>query len=126
MTNRSDRQSSPGNLTRVVAWVLAISYLVGAPLAAYLEYNGQILSERFDYPPELIYITCVVQIFCSVALLLPRLAPWAAALLTLIALGAVASHLKIGSPLTSLPAFAYAAVQIWFIRASRAKALSQK
>jgi len=110
------------NLTRLVAWVLAISYMVGAPLAAFLEYNGQTLSERFDYPPGFIYATCIVQLFCSVGLLLPRLASWAAALLTVIALGAIASHLKIGSPLTALPAFAYAAVQVWFITASRAKA----
>ena len=36
-----------------------------------------------------------------------------------IAIGAVGSHLRIGSPLTALPAMAYVAVQLWFITASR-------
>ena len=78
MAKKSDKQPSHKNLTQVVAWVLAISYMVGAPLAAFLEYNCQTLSKRFDYPSELIYATCIVQFFCSIGLLLPRLAPWAA------------------------------------------------
>ena len=36
-----------------------------------------------------------------------------------IAIGAVGSHLRIGSPLTALPATAYVAVQLWFITAIR-------
>jgi len=96
--------------------------MVGAAVVAFLEYNGQTLSERFDFPPELIYATCIVQLFCAVGLLLPRFASWAAALLTVISLGAVASHFRIGSPLTALPAFAYTVVQVWFIAANRVKA----
>lgn len=80
------------------------------------------MSDRFGYPPEFIYATSFIQVVCSVGLVLPRFTFWAATFLTVIAIGAVVSHLKIGSPVTSLPALAYAIVQIWLIRANHAKA----
>ena len=104
---------------RLVAWILAISYLVGAPLAAFLEFSGQLMSERFGLPPLLIYLTCVAQVVLAVGILRPRFAVWSAALLTVLAMGAVVSHLRIGSPLTALPALAYTAVQLWFITTTR-------
>jgi len=122
MVTETNKQPAHWDRTRVVAWVLAISYMVGAPLAAFLEFNGQTMSERFGYPPGFIYATSFVQFICSIGLLLPRFASWAAILLTAIALGAVASHLRIGSPITSLPALAFAAAQIWFIRSISATA----
>jgi hypothetical protein len=99
--------------------VLAVTYLIGALVVGYLEYNGQVLSQRFDLPPLLIYATCAAQLLLAVGLLLPKFAVWSAGLLTVIAIGAVGSHLRIGSPLTALPALAYVAVQLWFITASR-------
>ena len=104
---------------RVVVWVMAISYMIGAPVAAYLEFHGHTLSERFDLPAGLIYLTSAIQFMCSIGLLLPRFTILASALLTLIALGAVASHLGIGSPLTALPALVYVAAQIWIIVVER-------
>ena len=104
---------------RIVAWTLAVTYLIGAPVAGYLEYTGDVLSQRFDLPPQLIYATCAAQLLLAVGLLLPKFAVWSAGLLTVIAIGAVGSHLRIGSPLTALPAMAYVAVQLWFITASR-------
>jgi FtsH-binding integral membrane protein len=105
--------------TRVVAWIIAVSYLVGAPVAAFLEFSAQMMSGRFGYPPLFIYATCAAQIVLSVGILVPRFAVWSAAILTVIAVGAVASHLRIGSPLTALPALAYVALQLWFIATSR-------
>ena len=43
-----------GRSTRVLAWFLAVSYGVGAPLMAILEHGSQLFSQRFDLPPELI------------------------------------------------------------------------
>jgi hypothetical protein len=34
---------------RVAAGFLAISYAIGAPLTAFLEYRSQTMSQRFDY-----------------------------------------------------------------------------
>jgi hypothetical protein len=62
----------------------------------------------------LIYLVCIVQVVCAASVLVRRLAPWAAAALTVTTLGAVASHVRIGSPMTALPALIYTAVQLWF------------
>ena len=107
-----------GKALRIVAWTLAVTYLIGAPVAGFLEYSGQVLSQRFDLPPQLIYATCAAQLILAVGMLLPQFAMWSAGLLTVIAIGAVGSHLRIGSPLTALPAMAYVAVQLWFITAA--------
>lgn len=104
---------------RTVAWVLAATYLIGAPVAGCLEYNGQVLSQRFDLPPPMIYATCAAQVVLAVGILSRKHAVWSATLLTVLAVGAVGSHLRIGSPLTALPALVYVAVQLWFITATR-------
>jgi DoxX-like family len=111
--------SAPTRSHRIVAGFLALSYGLGAPFIAALEWRGHFLSHRFAYPPELIYGTCALQLLCVGGVLHRRFAPWAAAGLTLTTLGAVASHLRIGSPLTALPAILYTAVQIWFGLQSR-------
>ncbi len=99
---------------RAVAVFLAVSYVVGAPVGAALEYRDAILSQRFDYPPALIYVTAAIQIVCVVGVLMHRFAAKAATALSVITVGAIASHLKIGSPLTAIPALLYTVVQIWF------------
>ena len=114
MATHLDSKSSRKRLMRGISWFLAISYFIGAPLTAFLEYKGQTFSERFDYPPELIYVTCTVQFICAMGVLIPRFAAVSAAALTVTTLGAIASHLKIGSPLTVLPALFYTAIQVWF------------
>jgi DoxX-like family len=107
-------------LVRITAAFLAISYGVGAPAAAFLEVQKHLLSERFHYPAVLIYFVCAVQLVCAVTVFVRQLAPWAAAALTVTTLGAVASHIRIGSPLIALPALIYTAVQVWFGLRSRA------
>ena len=105
---------------RVAAGFLALSYALGGPLTAFAEYRSQALSQRFDLPPELIYLTCAIQLVCSIGVFVRRFAPWAAALLTVVTLGAIASHLRIGSPVTALTAVFYTAIQVWFGLETRA------
>jgi hypothetical protein len=105
----------------VAAAFLALSYGIGAPVCGILEYRSQLFSHRFDLRPELVYLVFVVQFASAIAVLAPRLASWAAAALTVTTLGAVASHVRIGSPLTAMPALLYTAVQIWYGLASRAR-----
>ncbi len=111
---------------RVAAGFLAISYGIGAPLGAFLEYRSQTFSQRFDHPPELIYLTCAVQLICSIGVLVRPFASWAAAALSVITLGAIASHLRIASPVTAVPALFYTAVQVWFGVKSRARKAHSK
>ncbi len=97
--------------------ILALLYVIGAPVAAWLEFDRQLMSQRFGLPAGFIYAVSGIQVVLALALLKPRLVVPALAGLTFIALGAVASHLAIGSPLTALPAFAFAAFQVWLIKA---------
>ena len=83
-------------------------------MTAFLEYRGHTFSDRFDLPPWLIYFTCALQVVCSVGVLRRPLARWAAAALTLTTLGAIATHLRIGSPQTAAAAVFYTVIQIWF------------
>jgi hypothetical protein len=104
---------------RITAVFLALSYGLGAPAAAFLEVQRHLLSERFHYSPVLIYLVCAVQVVCAITVLVRRLAPWAAGALTITTLGAVASHIRINSPMTAIPAILYTAVQVWFGLESR-------
>jgi uncharacterized membrane protein YphA (DoxX/SURF4 family) len=110
----------PERWVGIAAGFLAVSYGLGAPWTAFIEYREQVLSQRFDLPPELIYFTCAVQLACSIGVLIRPVASWAAAALTVITLGAIASHLRIASLVTAVPALFYTAVQIWFGLKSRA------
>lgn len=115
-----DTNPLPGRAVRVATWFLVASYAVGAPVAAVLEYRDHLLSGRFDWPPALIYLTCAVQFVCALGLLVRRFIPWAAAALTVTTLGAIYSHLRIGSPVTAVPGVFYTAVQVWVGVADRA------
>jgi hypothetical protein len=110
MGPRSGRE----RLVKIVGGFLAVSYGVGAPAIAILEYRGQWLSQRFHIPPELVYLTCAVQLLSAVGVLVSSVASWAAAALTVTTLGAMALHARIGSPMTGIPAAVFTAVQIWF------------
>jgi hypothetical protein len=100
-------------VTVIAAWFLAVSYGIGAPVTMLLEYRNALFSERFDVPPELLYLTGGVQLLCAALVLLPRVRFGAAAALSVITFGAMFAHLRIGSPLTAIPALIYTAVQIW-------------
>jgi len=99
---------------RVAAGFLSVTYLVGASVTIFAEYGSHTFSERFGLPPELIYLVCAVQLVCSIGVLVRRLAPWAAAALSVITVGAIVTHLRIESPLTALPAIGYTALQVGF------------
>ena len=73
------RPSAHERWVRVAAGFLAISYAVGAPLTAYIEYGSHTISQRFGYPPAFIYLICAVQLVCSIGVLVRPLASWAAA-----------------------------------------------
>jgi hypothetical protein len=96
-------------------WFLLVTYGLGAIVFALLEYFGHVMSARFDYPPLFIYLVSVIQVLCAVGLLFPRWIVVSLAVFTVLSLGAVASHFRIGSPITSLPAVAYTVFQIWLI-----------
>jgi Protein of Unknown function (DUF2784)/DoxX-like family len=113
-TSVRDRAERPARRVRAAAWFLAICYGVGAPLTAVLELRSHLLSQRFGLPPSLILGVSALQLACAVAIPVRPLAPWAAAGLTLTTLGAIGSHLRIGSPLTALPALVFTIGQVWF------------
>ncbi len=104
----------------LAGWFLAISYAIGAPVTAILEYRSQVISGRFDIPGLLVYLTSALQFGCALAVLVEPLAPLAAAALTATTLGAILVHLRIGSPLTAWAAVLYTVVQVWFGLAHRA------
>ena len=60
-----------------------------------------------------------VQVLCSIGVLVRPFALWAAAALTVTTVGAIASHLRIGSPTTAVTAVIYTAIQVWFGLRSR-------
>jgi hypothetical protein len=115
--------SASNRWVKAAAWFLAVSYGIGAPLTAVIEYQSQMLSRRFDYPPWLIYLTCGVQVLCSIGVLVRSTRAPAAFALTMTTIGAVVSHLKIGSPQTAWAAVLYTAVQVWFGLQGRDNAL---
>lgn len=99
---------------RVAGWFLTLSYGLGSPAYALVEARTGLFSERFDYPPEFLYLVSGMQFVCALVLFVRSVAPWSSAILTVLALGAVASHFRIDSPLTALPALGYAVIQTWY------------
>lgn len=99
---------------RAAGWFLTISYGLGSPAYALVEARTGLFSARFDYPPEFLYLVSGIQFLCALVLFVRLLAPWSCAILTVLALGAVASHFRIDSPLTALPAVGYVLIQAWY------------
>jgi len=107
---------------RMAAWFVVIAYAIGSPAMMAIEFQGQIVSQRFGYGPEFIYLLGLVQIVCAILLFSRRFALCALTALTALSIGAVWSHFKIGSPLTSAPAIAITALQVWIaVRVFRAQ-----
>jgi hypothetical protein len=98
----------------IAGWFLFLSYAIGSPAFAVVEARTGLISERFDYPPEFLYLISGAQFVCSLALFSRSFAPWSAAVLTILSVGAVVSHFRIGSPITAFPALVYTAIQIWY------------
>ena len=104
----------PDRWQRAAGWFLVISYAVGSPAFSIAEAMTGVISQRFDYSPEFLYLVGFTQFCCALALLKRSLVPWSCAILTVLSIGAVWSHLKIGSPLTGLPALGYTVIQVWY------------
>lgn len=103
-------------VVRLLGLFLGISYGIGGPVAALLELRAATLSSRFDLPPSLILSVAVFQTISALAILARRNRIVAALALTAISIGAIASHVRIGSPQTSIAAVAYTLVQLWYVR----------
>jgi uncharacterized membrane protein YphA (DoxX/SURF4 family) len=98
----------------VAFWFLVLSYTLGSLAFAIVEASTRLFSERFDYPPTFLHLVSGTQFVCAVMLFKGRIAPWSLIILTAISVGAVYSHFRIGSPVTSLPAVAYTMIQAWY------------
>jgi len=103
----------------IVRWFLAISYGVTAPVCAILEFRQALFSLRFDIPPWLLYLAAVAQLICVPLLFSRRWAAWAAGGLTVSTLGAIAGHLRIGSPQSAIAAVVFSCIQLWFVHRVR-------
>lgn len=68
------KESTREQWVSVAGWFLAVSYGLGAPYTAFLEYRSQVLSQRFDIPPELVYLTSALQLGCAMVVLVRPLA----------------------------------------------------
>lgn len=98
---------------QLARWFLAISYSIGSLAFAIAEFKLGIFSARFDYSPEFLFFVSAFQFTCALLLVFNRAVLWSLAGLTVMSLGAVYSHFKIGSPMTSIPSLAFTALQIW-------------
>jgi hypothetical protein len=98
---------------RRLTWFLAVTYVAAAPVMVVLESRSAFFSQRFDLPAWLIYGTVIVQVVCVLLILSNRHASKAALALSATTLGAVVSHIRIGSPLTAIPALAFTVAQLW-------------
>ena len=99
---------------RIAGWFLFLSYAIGSPIFAIVEAKTAAFSERFNYPPEFLYFVSGVQFICALVLFRRAIAPWSTVILTVLSLGAVASHIRINSAATALPALIYTAIQVWY------------
>ena len=99
----------------VIGWFLAVAYGLSAPVVAWLEWDRQLLSERFDLPPWVLYATCAVQFAAAQVIRDRRFALVAAAALTATTIGAFVSHLRIDSPETSGAAAFFTVVQVAYL-----------
>ncbi|MDX1554623.1 MAG: hypothetical protein R3212_01210 [Xanthomonadales bacterium] len=95
-------------------WFLAVAYGLGSLAFASAEALTGIFSARFDYTPEFLYFVSAVQFGCAVLLARNKAVLPALFALTVMSLGAVFSHFRIGSPLTSVPSLGFTALQVWY------------
>lgn len=101
---------------RAIAWFLFLSYVIGAPAYLVMEFHSDLFSQRFGYSSEFIYLMGLAQVVCALLLFgSRRMVLLGLAVLTILSIGAIGSHIRIGSPLTGLPAVVYTALQVWLI-----------
>lgn len=112
--NRRDHTRPNDRWQLGVAWFLTLSYLIGSPAFSILELRTGLISTRFGYPPVFLYAVGLTQFICASVLFVRSLAPWSCVILDVLAIGAVVSHISIGSPLTGIPALVYVLAQTWY------------
>lgn len=99
---------------RIARWLLVIAYGIGSPVFVIAEFMTGVFSARFDYPPGFLYFVGVVQFSCAVLLVLKRARLLSLAGLTVMSVGAIYAHFRIGSPFTSIPSLVFTAAQLWY------------
>jgi hypothetical protein len=99
---------------RIVGWFLLLSYAIGSPAFAIAEARTGVFSQRFDYSPEFLYLVSGIQFGCALVLFVRSAAPWSALVLTILTVGAIVSHFRIGSPVSAFPALVYTVLQVWY------------
>jgi hypothetical protein len=99
---------------RAAGWFLLISYVIGSPAFAILEAQTGTISERFGYSAAFLYSVGAAQFVCAAMLFVRAVAPWSCLVLSVLSIGAIVSHFRIGSPATALPAVVVTLLQIWY------------
>lgn len=106
--------NTAGKWRSIARWVLFLSYAVGSPAFAFAEYRTGMFSARFGYSPEFLHLVSATQFACAFLLLRRSTALVSITILTVLSIGAIASHFRIGSPLTAVPALLITAIQVWY------------
>ena len=93
----------------------AVAFLVFDSLGKLLEVQPVLDGTRqLGYPPEIVFVLGVTLLSCVLTHLVPRTSVLGAVLLTAYLGGAVATHVRVGSPLFSHVLFpAYLAALLW-------------
>ena len=105
--------TGPDRVASLAVVVVALSYALGAPVAALMEHRYGVLSGGLGLPEHVVFLAAAVQLCCSVAILFRATANLATATLTVISIGVAVSYLRGGAPLASVPALAFTVVQVW-------------
>ena len=94
---------------------LAAAFLIFDSVGKLLEVQPVVEGTRqLGYPPEIVFRLGVTLLSCVLAYLIPRTAVFGAVLLTGYLGGAVATHVRVGSPLFTHVLFpAYVAALLW-------------
>jgi hypothetical protein len=125
--------TSPSATSSTARWA---SYIIGGLMALFLIFDGVIkllqlapaveATTALGYPAAVVLPLGVVELLCLAVYLFPRTAPLGAVLLTGYLGGAVATHLRNGSPLFSLAFPVIIGALLWlslWLRDGRARAL---
>jgi hypothetical protein len=107
---------------------LAVAFLIFDSLGKLLEVQAVVDgTKQLGYPPDIVFSLGVILLTCVVAYLVPRTSALGAVLLTAYLGGAVATHVRVASPLFTHVLFpTYIAALLWgglMLRDARLKAL---
>jgi hypothetical protein len=125
--------AAPATTSRVSLWA---SYIIGGLMVLFLIFDGVIkllqlapameATVALGYPAAAVLPLGVIQLLCLAVYLFPRTAPLGAVLLTGYLGGAVATHLRNGSPLFSVVFPVIIGALLWlslWLRDGRTRAL---